>query len=190
MPGILIRLFLRNAPFIQRAGILSAVLFALTALSSAQDTMKGANWDAYRFLLGEWVGQGGGTPGEGAGRSTFSLDLQGSVLIRKSFADYPASKGRPAYSHDDLMVVYRESNKPAKAIYFDNEGHIIHYSVEFSKDSASVTFLSDIVGSAPRFRLRYTESGNETLKLTFEIASPDHPDVFSPYIEAVQRRIN
>ena len=37
--------------------------------------MTPPNWDAWQFLLGEWVGEGGGAPGQGGGGMTFHFDL-------------------------------------------------------------------------------------------------------------------
>ncbi len=155
---------------------------------SAQQPMKAGNWDSWQFLLGEWVGEGGGSgPGQGLGTSTFYLDLQNTILVRKNQANYPASKDRPAYSHDDLMIIYRQPDS-TKAIYFDNEGHVIHYTAAFSEDHNTLTFISEINQSAPRFRLTYTKVKEGTLKIKFEIAPPGKPEAFSQYIEALLHR--
>ena len=45
-------------------------------------------------------------------------------------------------------------NQPLKAIYFDNEGHVIHYDVS-TPDSTTAIFLSETSPSAPQFRLVY-----------------------------------
>jgi hypothetical protein len=115
--------------------------------------------------------------------------LQGKVLVRKNHADYPATKDRPAFSHDDLMVIYREAEGArACAIYFDNEGHVIHYNASLSEDGTTWVFLSDPTPSAPRYRLTYTKEKNGMLGIKFEIALPGKPDAFSTYIEAQARR--
>ncbi len=82
------------------------------------------------------VGEGGADPGQGVGGFTFSLDLQNTVVVRKNYADYPATKDRPAFSHNDLMVIYGEGEK-MRAIYFDNEQHVINYTVTIPEDSNS-----------------------------------------------------
>lgn len=166
------------------------LLFALLALASScfgQETKRGDRWGAWEFLLGEWVGEGSGDPGQGTGGFTLYPDLRNNILMRKNVANYPATKDRQAFSHEDLMVIYYENDRP-QAMYFDNENHVIRYGVEFSKDSSAVTFLSEKVPSAPRFRFTYTKAPNETLRIAFDIASPDKPDTFSRYIEAVVRR--
>ena len=87
---------------------------------------RAADWGPLQFLVGSWRGEGSGDPGRGSGEFSFATDLQGAVLIRKIFAEYPASGGRPAFRHDDLTVVHRESpSGPLRANYFDDEGHMI-----------------------------------------------------------------
>ena len=126
--------------------------FVLSTILSAQQPVKNADWSSWQFLLGEWVGEGGGNqPGQGAGSCIFHLDLQNRVLMRKNHSEFPASKERPAFSHDDLMIIYQEAGQ-TKAVYFDNEGHIIHYVVTFPEKQPSVVFESE--ATAPRHAIR------------------------------------
>ena len=149
------------------------------------------NWDGWQYFLGEWIGAGTGEPGEGSGEFNFYFDLQTQILIRKSFAEYPASAEKPAYRHDDLMVIYRDSKGLFHATYWDNEGHIIHYTAKFSRDKNTLTFISDIEPAAPRFRFTYKKMRSDMLSIKFDIASPGKPEEFSAYIEAsAQRKIH
>ena len=145
------------------------------------------DWSGCDFLVGEWIGEGGGMPGEAAGGFTLAYDLQKTILVRKNFADYPATKERPAFRHDDLMVMYQEAGK-IRAVYFDNERHVIHYNVAVAKESSSIVFLSDPDPSAPRFRMTYTRDSDRKVRILFEIAPPGKPEAFSKYIEASARR--
>lgn len=87
------------------------------------------------------------------------------------------------------MVIYPGGeSKGTRAIYFDNEGHVIEYTAEFPPDGNSVTFLSAASPRAPRYRLTYTKADNARLRIKFEIAPPGKPEAFSTYIEAVARR--
>jgi hypothetical protein len=159
----------------------------VSTASSAQETTSG--WGALEFLLGEWVGEGEGQPGRGEGEFSFQLDLQKHILVRKNFALYPAAKGRPAFRHDDLMIVYREpESAPPEAIYFDSEGHVIHYTVAVSSDKKTFTFVSEEWPGSPRYRLTYLKTGSDTLTIKFEIAPAGKPDSFSTYIEAKAKR--
>ena len=148
-----------------------------------------SDWASLEYLLGDWVGEGGGQPGQGTGEFSFHPGLQNRILVRKSYAAYPPTKDRPASQHDDLTVIYKESDSaPLRAIYFDNEGHVINYSINISPDQKTIEFVSDVLPSSPRFRLTYVKTGSDTLTLKFEIAPPGKPDSFSTYIEAKAKR--
>ena len=143
-------------------------------------------WGQYRFLLGDWVS---GPDSNGIeGGTNFSLDLDGKVLIRKNFANYPATKGKLAINHKDLMVLHLNGAAPAEADYWDNEGHTIHYMVRFNSTSDTLQFTSNIINGAPRFRLSYTIQGFDSLKVIFEAAPPGSPDSFSPYVSGIIHR--
>lgn len=148
-------------------------------------TLGAEDWGPLQFLAGHWTGEGSGQPGQGAGSFSFASDVQGKVLVRKSFAEYPPANGKPAFRHDDLMVVYRdETSRDFRAIYFDNEDHVIQYWVKPA--DGVVVFQSQGPRTAPRYRLTYTSAGADRLKIQFEIAPPGKD--FVPYIEATAHR--
>ncbi len=147
-------------------------------------------WEALQFLVGNWEGEGSGEPGHGRGSFSFRFDLEKHVLVRRNRADYPATKDRAAYSHEDLMVIYPEGvPSEFRAIYFDNEGHVIHYTTAISPDRKMVQFLSPPAPGAPRFRLTYIKLDEKSLRIQFEIAPPGKPEAFSTYLEAKARRL-
>ena len=171
------------------------VLLLITVAGLLPRTIAGSSearksdWVSLEYLLGDWVGEDGGQPGQGTGEFSFHPGLENRILVRKSYAAYPPTKDRPAYRHDDLTVVYKESDSaPPRAIYFDNEGHVINYSITISPDQKTIEFVSDVSPSSPRFRLTYIKTGSDTLTLRFEIAPPGKPDSFSTYIEAKAKR--
>jgi hypothetical protein len=133
-----------------------------------------------QFLLGTWKGAGSGTPGNAAGDCTFSAGLQDRIITRTSFAAYPADGGKPASTHDDLMLIYVEAGK-AKAHYYDSEGHIIPYGIH-SNAPGEVVFLSEASPSAPRYRLTYRLAADKTVSGQFEIAPPGTPETFRTYL--------
>ena len=158
---------------------------AVCALLVSPALLTAGDWGQLEFLIGQWAGQGAGQPGAGAGKFSFEPDLQGRILVRKSFADYPPTEGKPAYRHDDLLVVYRETPKGAwRAIYFDNEGHVIRYSVQAEKKRA--VFTSDGRPNEERYRMTYTSTRPDQLSFRFEVGGPGKD--LMPYIEAVMRR--
>ncbi len=169
------------------AALINLFLFLSVSLN-AQQVQKTKNWDHWKFLLGEWVGEGGGNvAGQGTGESKFYFDLDDNILIRESYADFPASKDRPAYKHRDRMIIYQQASA-TRAIYFDNEGHVINYEIKFSDDFNTITFLSELIPGAPRFRLIYTKQKDDRIELDFEIAPPNKPDSFSQYLSAISKR--
>jgi len=166
--------------------LLPLAIFVCLSASAADEA---AGWGPVRYLVGDWTGEGGGGPGQGSGSFSFMPDLQGKILVRKNRAEYPATKERAAFVHDDLMVVYRDTPEAGlHAIYFDSEGHTIRYEVRVPPDGSEVVFVSGPEPSAPRYRLMYTRVDRDRLKIKFEIAPPGHPEQFATYIEASARR--
>lgn len=162
-------------------------MLPLLLLPALQSPPPAQPLSSLNFLLGAWEGEGRGGPGQGGGGFTFGPELQGKVLVRRSHAEYPATKDRPASSHEDLMVAFSEGGK-LRADYFDNEGHMIRYDISGPDERGSVRFISDAKTQGPRFRLTYTPTGKDTLSLRFEIAPPGNPEAFATYIEATARR--
>ena len=159
------------------------LLLAAATLYAQTSSKTGDRWAPLAFLVGEWTGEGGGGPGQGSGGFSFLPDQNGTILVRKNRADYPPTKDRPAFSHTDLMMVYKETSETKlRAIYFDTEDHVIHYTVEPSADGSSVQFLSD------NYRLTYRKTGADSVAIKFKIAPPDKPGAFATYIEAGARR--
>jgi hypothetical protein len=159
-------------------------VIALSSLAAAQTQPKN-HWAAWEPFLGTWVGSGSGQPGQGAGEFSLKPELQGAVLVRHNYAEYPASKDKPAYRHDDLMVIYAEGES-TRADYWDNERHVIHYLAEVSAEK--LVFVSDAAQPGPRYRLTYVKTGADTLRLTFEIAPPNDRGAFKTYITAEAKR--
>lgn len=163
-----------------------AIVFLLVCSQAAAQTQPKGLWTDWEPFLGKWEGTGGGEPGQGRGEFSFEPELQGAVLARH-YAEYPATKDTPAYRHDDLMVIYRDpEGKKTRADYWDNEGHVIHYDVELS--AGRLVFVSDPAQPGPRYRLTYLKTGEDEVKLTFEIAPATDRDHFKTYIEASARR--
>jgi len=142
----------------------------------------GTKWEKWNFLMGEWVGEGSGQPGKGGGYFSFNTDLDGNVLVRKGHTEFPATADKEASVHDDLMYIYPDyTGNVAKAIYFDNEGHVINYLITYTENSIVLT--SEAMQNAPRFRLSYIMIDKDSVNVRFEFAPSSKPNDFKTYIE-------
>ena len=137
--------------------------------------------EPFRFLIGIWRSSGSGMPGGASGSAEFSRALMDRVIVRNSVAEYPPAAGKAAYRHEDLMVVYVDTDSTIKADYFDNEGHVIRYSVQ-SPAQGEAVFLSLSSPAAPRYRLTYSLTSSGTLDGKFEIAPPGGAENFATYL--------
>jgi len=161
------------------------ITIVLTGLITNCFGQADSNWDKWNWLMGEWIGEGNGQPGQGGGTFSFKLDLDQRILVRKSHSEYPATASKPEIIHDDLMVVYPDySGNPGKAIYFDNEGHTINYSITYSDHS--IVFTSDKIPNTPIFRLSYLLLDNATVNTKFEMSQDG--EKFFTYIEGKSKK--
>jgi len=145
-----------------------------------------SSWAKWSWLIGEWKGEGTGEPGKGSGAFSFKPDFSDKILVRKAHSEYPATTNKPAFVHDDLLIVYLDfSGNPSRAIYFDNEGHTINYSISYA--DKSIVLLSDKIPNVPLFRLTYTLLDDETINTKFETSQDG--EKFVTYIEGKSKKI-
>jgi len=165
-----------------RSLILGLVLMMPVSVSLGQ---QDAAWSKWSWLIGEWVGEGSGQPGEGGGSFSLQPDLDGKILVRKNHFEYPATKDKPKIVHNDLMIVYRdEADQPGKAIYFDNEAHTIEYAVGLN--DKSIVFTSNKIPNMPLFRLTYLLLDEDTITVKFEMSQDGQ--TFKVYTEGKCKR--
>ena len=169
------------------AAITTAIAI-LVLSSSIYGQQQASKLDKLNFLLGEWVGEGGGTPGQGTGGFTFNYNLQNTIIERHSYAEYPATAEKAAYRHDDLIIIYHSPDDTIRANYYDNEGHVIDYTVNVDTLQKTVVFVSPQSLAAPRYRLTYDLIKTDTVSIKFEIAPPGQPDAFTTYIKAAAHK--
>lgn len=159
----------------------TALLFVMTVACFGQ---QNTTWDKWTWLMGEWKGEGSGQPGQGGGTFSFAFDLDQKIIVRKSHSEYPATNNKPEVIHDDLMIIYLDNNVESRAIYFDNEGHTINYSISFADNSIILT--SNVIANVPIFRLTYTLLDNDMINTKFEM-SQDGKN-FMTYIEGKSKK--
>jgi len=134
------------------------------------------------FLIGTWDARTVNNPAVTAsGAYTFRTELNGHVLARHTVA--AGCKGPEDFNceHGDLLYIYSERpGQPLRAIYLDNEGHVIHYNVT-APTPTTAEFLSDAAAPGPQFRLFY-ELKDKVMSGKFQIRMPGQPD-WKSYLE-------
>jgi len=154
----------------KRASIVLAFLWVSVSPDRCALAQSLPLWNRLDILLGTWESAGDTQLGAGQGTAVFTRELHGQVMVRRSTADY-TSGPQAGTHHDDLLIIYRnEPDGPPKAIYFDSEGHVIHYAVSSLAENA-VLFQSDGSDPGPRYRLTYARV-SARLNGTFEVAAP------------------
>jgi hypothetical protein len=143
----------------------------------------GDPWKALNFLQGTWEAraQAGSAAAQVSGSYTFAPELKQHVLARHSV--YGGCNAPEAFNcdHNDIFYVYQEAeNQPLKAIYFDNEGHVIHYVV-LTPDPTTAVFISDPTASGPQFRLVY-ELHDALMSGKFQMRMPGQAE-WKSYLE-------
>jgi hypothetical protein len=138
---------------------------------------------ALNFLEQNWEANTHGFGGvQSVGTYTFRRTLGGHVLSRVATTGV-GCKGPADFDcgHGDLLYVFQDApGQPLKAIYFDNEGHVIHYEVT-TPAPQSVVFLSDASAPGPRFRLTY-EVKDALLLGRFQMQMPGQSE-WKSYLE-------
>ena len=161
----------------------AAIFLGLFLTSFAQ---QNSTWHKWNWLIGDWAGEGSGQPGQGGGIFSFKTDLDQKILMRKSHSEYPAMGNKPNIVHDDLLIIYPDnSGNPVKAIYFDNEGHTINYTITYS--DKAIVLTSEKIPNIPAFRLIYNQLDDLSVDTKFEISQDGVK--FNTYIEGKSKKI-
>ncbi len=173
--------------FPMRSALLTLVcMVCLAAVAQTPTNSTSTFGPQWRLLVGEWTSEA--SPATGPGTCAFQFSLGGHILIRTNHAEALPSGGRSGGTHEDLMVIYPGANEaPARATYWDNEGHVVEYSATWSADGNALTFLSK-PGAGPQFRLTYRQLDADRLSVSFDLAPPGQPGAFKTYTSGRIRR--
>ncbi len=155
------------------------LLFVLPAFAAAATAARADDpkdpLAALDFLIGSWTGSSAVTQGT----DTFSKALDGKVIQRSAHAKLLGKDGKAAGAMDTLMTIHPDpAGTGLRAVYFDNDGHVIHYKTDSVVAGARVVFVSDGSDPGPLFRLSYLRKSPDQLHTTFEMAAPGHPEAF------------
>jgi hypothetical protein len=140
--------------------------------------------DPLSFLLGTWSAHtvvNGTAEAKVTDLYTFHKDLDGHAIQRSSTSDTCSGPAGFDCDHHDILTIFPAANAlPSEhkamvfALYLDNEGHAIYYTVS-APGPTTALFLSQGPRSLPIFRLTYrldTTGPEPVMNGKFEIAPP------------------
>lgn len=167
--------------FITALLLLTSSLFAQTSTAHRGEADP---LQALSFLEGTWDAktESGSAGAQVNGTYTFQRELRRHILARHT-NNVEACKGPVDYDceHGDLLYVYQDAGGSSlKAIYFDNEGHVIHYDVSTPTPTTAV-FLSESSQPGPQFRLLY-ELKDRVMSGKFQMRMPGQ-EAWKSYLE-------
>ena len=145
----------------------------VSALGAQSAPPKADPFQSLAFLKGTWEAQATRPDGVAVnGTYSFAPDLKGTLLARHHISQ-TSCRGPANFDceHGDLLYVFADApGGPLKAIYFDSEGHVIHYGVT-TPSAGTAVFLSEGTGGGPQFRLVYERKG-DVLAGRFQMQAP------------------
>lgn len=173
----------RFAVWATLALLIAGGLTAQTPAKSAPNIARSDPWAGLRFMIGSWDAKttGGMAQAQAAGSYAFRLELRDHILARHSATAACDSEDLIDCRHSDLLYLYFDGpGQTLKAIYFDNEGHVIHYDVSTPK-AGTVVLLSEGAQPGPQYRLSY-ELLDGVMTGKFELKMPGQTE-FMSYLE-------
>ncbi|HLW51844.1 MAG TPA: hypothetical protein VKW06_03285 [Candidatus Angelobacter sp.] len=162
---------------ITAAFIFNCALLAQTAAPERKDPFQ-----PLQFLIGTWEAksEGGSAGATTSGAYSFAQELRNHVIARHTTPESCKGPNDFDCGHDDIFYIYTEfAGGPLKAVYFDNEGHVIYYDVS-TPNAGTAVFLSDSSRPGPQFRLSYELKGS-TMYGEFGIRAPGQTE-FKTYL--------
>lgn len=166
-----------------RAGVVLLLAGSLLAQNASGPAPAETLWEPLKFLFGAWGGktQGGNAGADSVGAWSFQTELKGHVLARHSSSSECAGPAGFNCEHSDLLYVYPNLPGPSyKAVYFDNEGHVIYYDVTTPAPGTAI-FLSSASLPGPQYRLTYERKAS-TMYGKFQMRMPGQT-AFRSYLE-------
>jgi len=142
------------------------------------------------YLVGKWhVTYRTGDPGTATGgEEAWSSEAGGAVLARRAWCEFPETPKRPAFRHEDLLVVYADAEARLQGVFWDNEGHVHFYRhVQVADAQDGVRMVTDPAMPGPRQALEYRFAPPDRTSAVFSLLLPGAPD-FKAYLQWECRR--
>jgi len=157
--------------------IIAGCLLFLSAPALAQPALKPA-LAPLAFLVGNWdsgEGKVADTGGTSKGGSVFTVESDGTAILRRDHTETFDKDGKPAGAFHQTMLIYPDGGG-IHADYVDGEGHAIHYTGAIVTAGKSITFIS-AAGQGPVFRLGYELQSPGVLAVSFGMTPPGSDQV-------------
>jgi hypothetical protein len=107
----------------------------------------------------------------------------GTVLTRRSWCEFPETPQRPAFRHEDLLVIYVDSESRLQGVFWDNEGDVHFYRlVQVAVGGDGVRLVTDAAIPGPRQALEYQFLPPNRTSSVFNLLVPGAPD-FKPNLQ-------
>lgn len=169
--------------------ILATGLFLMGApqMAVAEDLTSGLS--GLSFLVGSWRDAKGvvaDTGGTSTGRSDFTVEANGGLLLRRDHTNLFDTAGKPSGGFDQIMMIYPEGGA-VHGDYFDGQHTIRYNHVDIAPDTA--TFTSIRLPGQPVYKLVYHLTDPKTLSVAFSILPPGASD-FQPIATGTMARAN
>ncbi len=162
-------------------------------LVGGQTPMEPDRFEAFRFFLGSWEGEGEGQPGKSRVSREYALVLDGRFIEVKNRSLYAPQEGNSGEDHRDVGYISFDRARGKHVLrQFHVEGFVNQYVHEFtSEDGKTITFVTEAIENIPpgwRGRETYVLTGPDQLIERFELAEPGKD--FELYSEARLRRVS
>jgi hypothetical protein len=169
----------------------TVVIFAITLAvmpSFAHAADLSSSLSGLSFLVGNWGAAKGvvaDTGGTSTGHSSFSVEADGALLLRRDHTELFDKSGKPSGGFNQVMTIYADHGA-LRADYIDSQ-HVIHYDRVDIEPGRSAIFTSATQAGAPAFKLVYSLETPQTLRIAFSMAPPNSTS-FQPIANGTMTR--
>jgi hypothetical protein len=168
-------------------------LMLIAAAPPAQAPGGPDRFEAFRFFLGAWEGEGEGKPGKSRVSREYALVLDGRFIEVRNRSLYAPQEANPGEDHRDVGYISFDSARGKHVLrQFHAEGFVNQYVHEAtSEDGKTLVFVTEAIENIPpgwRARETYVIAGPDQLIERFELAEPGKD--FELYSEARLRRVS
>jgi len=168
------------------------MLFTIPAWPQSPARTEPDRFQAFRFFLGAWEGEGEGQPGKGKVSREYTLVLDWHFIEVRNRSLYPPQEGSKGEDHRDVGFISFDSARGKDVLrQFHVEGFVNQYVHEStSEDGKTLTFVTEAIENIPagwRARETYILVGPDELVEKFDLAEPGKD--FELYVENRFRRV-